>query len=168
MDELEQNLDFLDAGVDLTALADVRPAAQTAVLERLGPAHFRSKGFSFMGFLQTVYDHVAQTAGPVPAAVAEDVALASEQTTPDDEVAAPAALPAGLMEGELPDLTDLPDVSAEFDALLASAVTPSDPAATDEPSVAPETEATQSAASDNGEPTDEAPGEMLPGRDSPE
>jgi hypothetical protein len=66
MDELERNQDFLDAGIDLSALADIDPSTRTAVLERLGPAHFRSKGFSFMGFLQTVYDHVAQQASQMP------------------------------------------------------------------------------------------------------
>lgn len=50
----------LDAAVDLHALDDLTFEGRPTVLERLGPAHFRSKGFSFMGFLQTVYDHVAQ------------------------------------------------------------------------------------------------------------
>lgn len=50
---------FFDAGVDLYALDDLTLAGRQPVLDRLGPAHFRSRGFSFMGFLQTVYDHVA-------------------------------------------------------------------------------------------------------------
>ena len=49
----------LDAGLDLHALDDLILDGRPIVLDRLGPAHFRSKGFSFMGFLQTVYDHVA-------------------------------------------------------------------------------------------------------------
>jgi hypothetical protein len=48
MDELERTR-ISRRGVDLSALADIDPSARTAVLERLGPAHFRSKGFSFMG-----------------------------------------------------------------------------------------------------------------------
>ncbi len=71
--EEETNFDFLDAGVDLHALDDLTFDGKSTVLERLGPAHFRSKGFSFMGFLQTVYDHVAQhTSQP------------GSQTPPDD------------------------------------------------------------------------------------
>jgi hypothetical protein len=52
----------LDAGIDLHALDDLTLDGRPTVLDRLGPAHFRSKGFSFMGFLQTVYDHVAEHA----------------------------------------------------------------------------------------------------------
>jgi hypothetical protein len=62
MTEPETNLDLLDAGVDLHALDDLSFEGKPTVLDRLGPAHFRSKGFSFMGFLQTVYDHVAEQA----------------------------------------------------------------------------------------------------------
>jgi hypothetical protein len=50
---------FYESTADLHALDDINFADRPSVLERLGPAHFRSKGFSFMGFLQTVYDHVA-------------------------------------------------------------------------------------------------------------
>lgn len=50
---------FYESNVDLHALDDLSFEGRPSVLERLGPAHFRSKGFSFMGFLQTVYDHVA-------------------------------------------------------------------------------------------------------------
>ncbi len=60
MPEPETNLDFIDAGVDLNVLDDLTFDGKPTVLDRLGPAHFRSKGFSFMGFLQTVYDHVAE------------------------------------------------------------------------------------------------------------
>lgn len=58
MSDNELNLDFIDAGIDISVLDDLTFAGKPGVLERLGPAHFRSKGFSFMGFLQTVYDHV--------------------------------------------------------------------------------------------------------------
>ena len=51
---------FYIAGAELYALDDLVLTGRPSVLERLGPAHFRSKGFSFMGFLQTVYDHVAE------------------------------------------------------------------------------------------------------------
>ncbi|HEX8323668.1 MAG TPA: hypothetical protein VF595_07110 [Tepidisphaeraceae bacterium] len=61
---------FFEAGVDLHALDDLTLEGRTPVLERLGPAHFRSKGFSFMGFLQTVYDHVAEQVRVGPAASA--------------------------------------------------------------------------------------------------
>lgn len=60
MSDHELNLDFIDAGIDISVLDDLTFAGKPGVLERLGPAHFRSKGFSFMGFLQTVYDHVAE------------------------------------------------------------------------------------------------------------
>ncbi|MGN6626833.1 MAG: hypothetical protein ACTHLN_09455 [Tepidisphaeraceae bacterium] len=53
---------FFEAGLDIHALDDLNFENRPTVLERLGPAHFRSKGFSFMGFLQTVYDHVAEQA----------------------------------------------------------------------------------------------------------
>jgi hypothetical protein len=53
---------FFEAGLDIHALDDLNFESRPTVLDRLGPAHFRSKGFSFMGFLQTVYDHVAEQA----------------------------------------------------------------------------------------------------------
>lgn len=65
MSDHELNLDFIDAGMDINALDEIVLDGKPSVLDRLGPAHFRSKGFSFMGFLQTVYDHVAeQTINP--------------------------------------------------------------------------------------------------------
>ena len=82
---------FFDAGPDSHALDDLTLVGRPSVLERLGPAHFRSKGFSFMGFLQTVYDHVAgelaanptaATPGPYPAAPAES-APSDPTLTPD-------------------------------------------------------------------------------------
>jgi hypothetical protein len=111
MDDLEQNRDFMDAGIDLGALADIHPAEQTAVLERLGPAHFRSKGFSFMGFLQTVYDEVSQTAGKVAGAVAvepvvidgrlDDLAGENFDRDADQAIFAEgAAIPEGEIESE--------------------------------------------------------------------
>ena len=68
----------LDAGVDLHALDDLTLDGRVTVLDRLGPAHFRSKGFSFMGFLQTVYDHVAEHATGNSHANASPVAQTSE------------------------------------------------------------------------------------------
>ncbi|MDB5327822.1 MAG: hypothetical protein JWM57_3391 [Phycisphaerales bacterium] len=55
---------FYESTADLHALDALALADRPSVLERLGPAHFRSKGFSFMGFLQTVYDHVATEVKP--------------------------------------------------------------------------------------------------------
>ena len=62
----------LDAAVDLHALDELTFEGRQTVLDRLGPAHFRSKGFSFMGFLQTVYDHVAQHSGDSPSVLVPD------------------------------------------------------------------------------------------------
>ncbi|MBC7782585.1 MAG: hypothetical protein H7144_02000 [Burkholderiales bacterium] len=72
--EPELNHDFLDAGVDLHALNNISFDARGTVLDRLGPAHFRSKGFSFMGFLQTVYDHVAQHTTQTPISTSPEIA----------------------------------------------------------------------------------------------
>ncbi|MGC4032943.1 MAG: hypothetical protein QM754_14645 [Tepidisphaeraceae bacterium] len=58
-DAIAETVGFFDAGVDALQLDDLQLEGRVGVLERLGPAHFRSKGFSFMGFLQTVYEHVA-------------------------------------------------------------------------------------------------------------
>ena len=57
---------FYEAGLDALALEDVALAGRPSVLERLGPAHFRSKEFRFMGFLQTVYNHVAEQVSGTP------------------------------------------------------------------------------------------------------
>lgn len=98
---IEQELNapgFYEAGVDLHALDDLNFTGRVSVLERLGPAHFRSKGFSFMGFLQTVYDHVAEELkkGPAtdvaePAAVqaATDVADAGSSPVPGEAASEP-------------------------------------------------------------------------------
>lgn len=93
MPEPELNLDFLDAGVDLHALDDLSFEGKPTVLERLGPAHFRSKGFSFMGFLQTVYDHVAeQTATKPDPAPAAPLDPTPGDPTPGDTAASEASL----------------------------------------------------------------------------
>lgn len=52
--------DFFSAGTDLDVLNFEDIDSRPGVLDRLGPAHFRSKEFRFMGFLQTVYNHVAE------------------------------------------------------------------------------------------------------------
>lgn len=118
MADSELNLDFLDAGVDLHALDELSFEGKPTVLDRLGPAHFRSKGFSFMGFLQTVYDHVAeQTASksdaPAPsvceAAPSPSEPAAPELATPElavDDFSAPKPAentePPGISESETP------------------------------------------------------------------
>jgi hypothetical protein len=52
--------EFFRAGPELDALAGMPTGP--AVLERLGPAPFPKGKFPFLGFLATVYDHVAQHA----------------------------------------------------------------------------------------------------------
>ena len=42
------------------------PPETPAALERLGPSPFPKSGFPFLGFLATVYDHVASHVGPRP------------------------------------------------------------------------------------------------------
>ena len=53
---------FLDAAVDLAHLLIDPPPGRPGVLERLGPPSFRSPDFRFMGFLQTVYNQIAEHA----------------------------------------------------------------------------------------------------------
>jgi hypothetical protein len=54
---------FWSAGVNLGDLA-VRPETpSTPVLPRLGPPPFPRGGFPLLGFLATVYEHVARSAG---------------------------------------------------------------------------------------------------------
>ena len=49
------------------------PAETASVLERLGPTPFAKSGFPFLGFLATVYDHVAtHVGGASPAADANN------------------------------------------------------------------------------------------------
>jgi len=81
---------FFEAGLDIHALDDLNFENRPTVLERLGPAHFRSKGFSFMGFLQTVYDHVAEqaranTAPPADAGVESTPQAVSPAEPPPHE-----------------------------------------------------------------------------------
>jgi len=60
---------FFEAGADAILLDDLTLTGRQSVLERLGPAGFRSKGFSFIGFLETLYEYIAeQTNTPAPAA----------------------------------------------------------------------------------------------------
>jgi len=40
------------------------PAETASALERLGPTPFAKSGFPFLGFLATVYDHVASHCQP--------------------------------------------------------------------------------------------------------
>jgi hypothetical protein len=42
------------------------PPETQSVLERLGPTPFAKSGFPFLGFLATVYDHVASHCQPQP------------------------------------------------------------------------------------------------------
>jgi hypothetical protein len=49
--------EFFRAGPNLDALAS--PSDAPSVLERLGPSPFPKTKFPFLGFLATVYDHVA-------------------------------------------------------------------------------------------------------------
>lgn len=50
---------FWRAGQDLAALQPPAPAAVPSALERLGPSPFPKSKFPFLGFMATVYDHVA-------------------------------------------------------------------------------------------------------------
>jgi hypothetical protein len=53
---------FWCAGEALGDAPDVAPDVVSA-LERLGPSPFPKSGFPFLGFLATVYDHVATHVG---------------------------------------------------------------------------------------------------------
>ena len=102
---LETNFDYFDAGMDMNALEDLDVEGRATVLDRLGPAHFRSKGFSFMGFLQTVYDHIAEHTGTAqPQAADEPVPSlgtdASEAMNAEEIVPAPASPPAYMIPVE--------------------------------------------------------------------
>ena len=44
------------------------PTNTPSALERLGPSPFPKSGFPFLGFLATVYDHIAVHVGGAPAA----------------------------------------------------------------------------------------------------
>ncbi len=69
--------------------APLVPAEAQPALEKLGPSPFPKSGFPFLGFLATVYDHVATqvataTCGPdsVPEARETAVAAPSEPAAP--------------------------------------------------------------------------------------
>ena len=51
---------------DLPDPPDLAPETPSA-LERLGPSPFPKSGFPFLGFLATVYDHIATHVGGAPA-----------------------------------------------------------------------------------------------------
>ena len=50
---------FWSARPDFDDLAELPAADVPDVLERLGPPPFPKTGFPFIGFLATIYDHVA-------------------------------------------------------------------------------------------------------------
>ena len=54
--------DFWRPAEDLPDAPEVPPNLPPA-LERLGPSPFPKSGFPFLGFLATVYDHVASHVG---------------------------------------------------------------------------------------------------------
>ena len=56
-------LDFWEDQEDLGELAKSRTISTDDVLGKLGPPPFRKTGFPFIGFLATVYDHVATQVG---------------------------------------------------------------------------------------------------------
>ena len=47
--------------------APALPPNTPSALERLGPSPFPKSGFPFLGFLATVYDHIATHVGGAPA-----------------------------------------------------------------------------------------------------
>jgi hypothetical protein len=53
------------------------PAEVPPALERLGPSPFPRSGFPFLGFLATVYDHVASHVGSARGASDADAAAAA-------------------------------------------------------------------------------------------
>ena len=50
---------FWRAREDLKSLQPPPPATMPPALERLGPSPFPKSKFPFLGFLATIYDHVA-------------------------------------------------------------------------------------------------------------
>lgn len=55
--------EFWSVGPEFAALAGQLPPHGPEVLEILGPPPFPRTGFPFIGFLATVYDHVAEHVG---------------------------------------------------------------------------------------------------------
>jgi len=61
--ETDNDNAFWSPATDLPDAPDV-PAETPSALERLGPSPFPKSGFPFLGFLATVYDHVASHCQP--------------------------------------------------------------------------------------------------------
>lgn len=55
---------FWSARPEFAELKAPQGPAEPSALERLGPPPFAKSGFPFIGFLATIYDHVATHAGP--------------------------------------------------------------------------------------------------------
>jgi hypothetical protein len=55
---------FFRAGPDIDLLESVPPPQAKHILEQLGPPPFRKTAFPFMGFLASVYEHVAAHVSP--------------------------------------------------------------------------------------------------------
>jgi len=53
---------FYKASEGVGALDETDESPPKTVLEQIGPAPFRSKGFPLLGFLATLYEHVAASA----------------------------------------------------------------------------------------------------------
>lgn len=62
---------FWSAGVDLAGLESLPALDKAPALQRLGPLPFPRGGFPLMGFLATVYEHVANHVGRRASAVEE-------------------------------------------------------------------------------------------------
>jgi hypothetical protein len=66
--DLSANLSqFWSAAAPLDDLAPPAAADTASALKRLGPLPFPKSGFPLMGFLTTVYEHVAAHVGAAPA-----------------------------------------------------------------------------------------------------
>jgi len=61
-ESIEQSADAFWIAAELTDAPDA-PNDAVSALERLGPSPFPKSGFPFLGFLATVYDHVATHVG---------------------------------------------------------------------------------------------------------
>lgn len=60
------NDEFFQPAAEIVPPPELPPDVPSA-LERLGPSPFPKSGFPFLGFLATVYDHVATHCCPPPA-----------------------------------------------------------------------------------------------------
>ncbi len=78
---------FYAASGNLDELAGLQDDPCKTALERLGPPPFRRSGFPLLGFLATVYEHVAKCAND---ALAED-ALQTEPRASESEPRAQAS-----------------------------------------------------------------------------